>query len=264
MNITFITDCTDDNVRARMSAKIDLLFGEKTTFIGVSSDVEAAGNMIEILNILQGNKGVIFVNVAPRNGVQTKWENGTPFGYFWYKDTLVVSSVDGYTLSLLKKFNITSDIKIIEIKHSLPAITQSGMISEEEETAIRNTQFRSLLYVPLAGRYLLEHTELPHQAYPLSEVPDIPPAIWWIDNFGNAKTTYTTQDVSFVDGALLTTPLGTYPAHTSLRSVPDGALAYTIGSSGWRDTQFVELVAQGVDSGSARGKLGLKTGIIQS
>lgn len=263
MNITFITDCTDDNVRARMSAKIDTLFGEKTTFIGVRSDIEAAGNLVEILNILDGKQGVIFVNVAPRDHVQKKWENGTPFGYFWHQDTLVVASVDGYTLSLVKKFNITSNIKIIEIKNTLPTITQSGMISAEEELAIRNTQFRSLLYVPLAGNYLFENKELPHELYSFDEVKDMPPAIWWIDNFGNTKTTYTKEDVSFADGEMLTTALGTYQAYTSLRAVPDDTLAYTIGSSGWKDTQFIELVAQGVESGSARAKLGLKTGIIQ-
>lgn len=264
MNITYITDCTDDNVRGRMAAKIDGLLGEKTSFIGVKSDVEAAGNLIDILNVTNGAKGVIMVNVAPRDGVQHKWENGTPFGYLWYKETLLIASVDGYALSLLKKFGIAESINIIEIKDALPTITASGMITPAQELAIRGTQFRSLDYVPLAARYLMEHKSLPHVVYPFTEVADMPPAVWWLDNFGNAKTTYTTKEVDFVDGQNLTTALGQYAAHKSLRDVPDGALSYTIGSSGFGDVHFIELVAQGVNSGSARDALKLQTGIVKN
>jgi hypothetical protein len=47
-------------------------------------------------------EGVILVNVAPREKTKNRWENGTPFGFFYVGDTLVcASSIGGETLRLV-------------------------------------------------------------------------------------------------------------------------------------------------------------------
>ena len=85
------------------------------SFIGISSDLEASGNIIDTLDAYGDLPGVILVNIAPRNGKAKKWKNGTPFGYFWYKKILVISSVDGLTLSLVKKLNLVKTINVLDI-----------------------------------------------------------------------------------------------------------------------------------------------------
>ncbi|MBI1839007.1 MAG: hypothetical protein HYR95_01760, partial [Candidatus Colwellbacteria bacterium] len=103
MNITIINDCRDANAAGRQAARAATLLGGTVAFIGVTNDLEASGNLIDALDAIEGKGGIVLVNVAPRNGTAKKWENGTPFGYFWYKETLVLASVDGLTLSLVKK-----------------------------------------------------------------------------------------------------------------------------------------------------------------
>ena len=97
MFVTLITDCKDDNALGRSTTRLSTLFDCNITTIGVNgwdADLEAAGNLIDMLDASEGKKGVILVNVAPRHKSGKKWPNGTPFGYFHYKDTLVVISVD--------------------------------------------------------------------------------------------------------------------------------------------------------------------------
>lgn len=43
------------------------------SFVGVTNDIQAAGNIIDILDAIEKNSGIILVNVAPRNG---KAKNG--------------------------------------------------------------------------------------------------------------------------------------------------------------------------------------------
>src|SRR5688572_12965729 len=98
MFVTIINDCKDENAFGRQATKAAALFGCSIVTVGVDSDIEAAGNLIDCLDAGEGKEGVILVNVAPRHGDAKKWPNGTPFGYFLYKETLVVTSIDGLTL----------------------------------------------------------------------------------------------------------------------------------------------------------------------
>jgi hypothetical protein len=117
----------------------------------------------------------------------------------------------------------------------------TGYITEEAAQRIPTTQFRSFDFIPRAGMFLLAGNDLPTQTYPLTEIPDLPKAIWHIDNFGNCKTTLTKFDVK--PGETITR-YGELPFHTQLRDVPDGTASLTEGSSGFQRTRFVELVMQ--------------------
>ncbi len=169
MTVIIINDCKDVNAAGRQIVRAQSLLHASASFVGVQSDLEAAGNIIDALDALDGRPGIILANVAPRNGGAKKWPNGTPFGYFWYGKTLVVASVDGYTWSLIKKLNLTQVIQVLYTKSS--------------------SQFRSFEFLPRVAARLVTRKQVPYTKLAIQNIPDAPTAVWWIDNFGNCKTT---------------------------------------------------------------------------
>ncbi|MCR4312136.1 MAG: hypothetical protein NUV56_02515, partial [Candidatus Uhrbacteria bacterium] len=60
MFLSVITDCQDGNARVRQETRYSVLFpGVPTNFMGVSSDLEAAGNLIDVLDAAGDNEGII-------------------------------------------------------------------------------------------------------------------------------------------------------------------------------------------------------------
>lgn len=247
MFVTIINDCQDDNAFGRQLTKASALISGNVISVGVKNDLEAAGNLIDILDAAEGQEGVILVNVAPRHGAAKKWPNGTPFGYFFYKKTLVVSSIDGLTLSLVKKLGLVESINLLDIPTVINYLTEHHSISAEEVDHIEHTQFRSLEFIPRVAKWLLiDQIELPYESYSINEIPECPNAVWWIDNFGNCKTTLLPTDVDFESGKKVELIVGKYPCFLRLKDVPDdGSSALIIGSSGLDDRRFLELVIQG-------------------
>ena len=242
MFTVIINDCRDENARGRQATRINSLIDTHTSFIGVDTDIEAGVNLIEILDATQGKRGIILMNVAPRGGHTRQWENGTPFGYVWYHETLIVGSVDGLRFSGLKKFGLAEEIKVLDTTTAAAAMSAAGFIDEVAAAYIPHTQFRSFDFTPRVAAFIFLGNEVPHTPMPIAEIPDLPPAVWWIDNFGNCKTTLTEQDV--VGKTELETRWGIFPVHAQLKNVPDQETAFTIGSSGLPGNKFVELVIQ--------------------
>ena len=232
MTITIINDCQDANAAGRQLARAESLFDAHASLIGVSNDLEAAGNLIDILDALNDRPGVILVNVAPRNGRAKKWKNGTPFGYFWYERSLVIASIDGLTLSLVKKLKLISEVCVLDIP------TIATMIDPSHAHQMINTQFRSFDFLPRVAKYIWDHRDIAHTQLPISEIADAPTAIWWVDNFGNCKTTCLVNEPIPSDWEVL-------PFYPRLKDVPDHQTARIIGSSGIGEYRFLELVTQG-------------------
>src|SRR5579872_4882433 len=131
MFVSIITDCRDDLAMGRQLARIAVLFGNASTIpigVGEFTEVEAAGNLIDILDATEGKEGVVLVNVAPRHGRGKKWPNGTPFGYFWYKKTLVVSTIAEQTLSLVKKFGIADSLFLTDIPTVIDFVIKNDLL----------------------------------------------------------------------------------------------------------------------------------------
>lgn len=256
MNITIINDCRDANAVGRQVARTaSVMPGNTIQFVGVSSDLEAAGNLIDILDTCGESESVVLVNVAPRNGKAKKWENGTPFGYFWYKKILVVSSIDGLTLSLIKKLGLIDVVHVVDIPTVVPVLVESGSVSAETGQYIVGTQFRSLEFVPRVAAYLVEHQSVVSTPLVIGEVDDVTSSVWWIDNFGNCKTTILSSDCAESD--TVETRIGRLARYTNLKSVPDGVAALIEGSSGMEGKRFLEIVVQG---GNASEILGIQSG----
>ncbi len=256
MFITLINDCTDENVRGRLGTRISSLFSVTPTFIGVGDNLksdnshdpaeyEAAGNLIDVLDAAGSNSGVILVNVANRHGKGKKWPNGTPFGFFYIKNILVISTVDGLVLSLVKKLRLVDDIYLLDIPTVVNKCVKKGIISPILANQITHTQFRSFEFQPLAAKWLINKISLPAKSYSIEQIEDMPRAIWYRDNFGNCKTTLLPKDISFKAGKSIKTKFGLITCFTSLKDVPNNKAALIVGSSGYKDKRFIEFVVQG-------------------
>lgn len=261
MFVTIINDCNDENAKGRQITRASSLFKCPINFIGVQNDIEAAGNIIDALDAAGEQEGILLVNVAPRSskwklsheniGNGKKWKNGTPFGYFKYKNVLVVSTIDGYTLSLVKKLEIVDSIKIFDIPTVIKFVVMKNLITKVEADRINDTQFRSFDFSPRAAYWLKDEITLPSKTYSLSKIKCSPDTIWFVDNFGNCKTTLLEKDLSLSKNNFLSF----YPR---LKDVPDDKSALIIGSSGLGNHRFIEIIVQGE---RADDKYNLKLGV---
>ena len=242
MFTTFINDCKDDNARARQTSRVGSLLKTNLSFIGVDSDLEAGMQLIDILDATEGKEGLVLVNVAPRGQDTKHYENGTPFAYAWYKETLIISSIDGYALSALKKLNLVKEIRLLDIHLASETMQKAGFITETAAERIPLSQFRSFDFTPRVGIFMIQGNHLPSTEYDLGQIPALPPAIWGIDNFGNCKTTLLPSEID--TSHPISTRFGNLTFYTRLHDVPDGETALVKGSSGIDDFRFLEILMQ--------------------
>lgn len=269
MFCTIINDCTDANVIGRQGTRVASLLGIAPTYIGVGkpglkenndvlvSEYEAAGCLVDVLDSAEGREGLVLVNIANRHGKGKKWPNGTPFGFFWYGKTLVVSSVDGIALSLVKKLGIVKEFHILDVPTVMDYFLAKGIYSKELCEHVKITQFRSFDFTPRVGAYLIQGGKLPSEEYSLEAVPSMNADVWFIDNFGNCKTSILPEDINFQSGATIETTWGELTCYFRLKDVPNGEKALIIGSSGLGNNRFLEIIGQGV---SAEQTFGISVG----
>ena len=264
MFVTIINDCRDGNAMNRQASRAASYFAAPVFPLGVTDfghegngELEAAGNLIDTLDATGGTDGVVLVNVAVRHGKGKKWPNGTPFGYFNYKKTLVIATLDGYCLSLVKKFGLTDIIQAFDIPTVIDAMIKQGHHSEEFRRLIVDSQFRSYEFIPRAAKWLKDGIDVPTDAYPIANIPDAPKCIWWVDNFGNTVTTLLADDINHKAGQKIKTKFGEIMCYERLKDVPNDEPGLIIGSSGMENRRFVSLVIQGK---SAAKHFNIKTG----
>lgn len=229
----------------RQATRISTLFGFTPSLVAINnySELEAAGNIIDVIDASDGQTGVLLVNSAPRH--KKKWPNGTPFGYFYYKKTLIVTTIDGLCLSLIKKLGLASEIMLTDVPTVVDHMIKEGHLDPHLRDTIAKSQFRSYDYMPRLAKWIMDGLEFPYEKYSIDEVEEAPKAVWWIDNFGNCKTTLLAEEVGFEPGKMLKTKFGEIKCYTQLRDVPVGEAAVTIGSSGLDKKRFLEIIVQG-------------------
>lgn len=260
-----INDCRDDNAAARQVARVSSILQAQPTFIGVQNDLEAAGNIVDALDAFGGNEGAILCNVAPRSGEGQRWPNGSPFGFFYYGQTVVVTTIDGLTLSLVKKLGVAQEIQVCDLRRTVGFIGATGFNVPHSfhEDYVQNTQFRSYEFSPYLAQYLLD-AEFPKDlpgvtsALSMEAIPDALAAVWWVDNFGNCKTTLLREELLRI---LKHPPKVAFPWNLPdrhyLKDVLHLEAAFVEGSSGLGINRFLEIVVRG---GDASVKFNLQSG----
>lgn len=260
----YISDCSDDNVRARYAARIAAATPQAgaVQFIGVISDLEAAGNLVDLLDGLEGAEALVFVNVAPRGTQKATWPNGTPFGYLKWNNAHIFTTIDGFTLSLLKKISARElDVQVYDIPTVVPYLTKDTAL----QTHISKSQFRSFDFLPRIAGYVLAGHTVPTQT--LTAIASAPSSIWWIDNFGNAKTTILSEELTNTHGGTIRLQIEntthSLRLYDRLKDLPHGEIGLYIGSSGFDDKRFLEITKQKGESlleGETSRALNLKPG----
>lgn len=264
MFISIINDCRDQNAMNRQATRVASFFQAPVATLGVSDfgdqgsgELEAAGNLIDTLDACEGREGVVLVNVANRHGKGKKWPNGTPFAYFYYKQTLVVSTIDGYPLSLVKKMKLTDKVQLMDIPTVMDKMIAEKLYPAELRRIVVDSQFRSYEFVPRVAKWLKDGVSIPSTDYSLDNVEDIPHCIWWVDNFGNCVTSLFPEDIGHEPGKKINTQFGEVTCYDRLKDVPNGEVGLIVGSSGIENRRFLGFVIQGK---SAAKQFGIKTG----
>jgi hypothetical protein len=252
MFVTIITDCIDSNAFGRQMTRAASLFGFPPVPVAITpefdlpSDIEAGGHLIDMLDASRGRPGIILVNKAPRSGKAKKWANGTPFGYFWYDQTLVVSSVDGHALSLVKKLGLTQQIHVFDIPTVAQYAKANNLMDSYDADYLVTTQFRSFEFVPHVAKWVYDSHKIPSEIIDISEIPDCPPSVFFADNFGNLKTTVFPDEIGFEAGKVLNLQnFGPITCYERLKDLPNGEVGLIIGSSGLKGKRFLEIMSQG-------------------
>ncbi|MBI4129843.1 hypothetical protein HY468_00855 [Candidatus Roizmanbacteria bacterium] len=264
MFVSIITDCCDDNALNRQAVRYMSYLNSPISKIGLTfyasegnGELEAAGNLIDTLDATDGQKGLVVVNTAHRDGKGKKWPNGTPFGYFHYKDTLVIATIDGSCLSLVKKLQLTKKINLLDVPTVIDRMIVQGNYPKEYRKLVVDSQFRSYEFVPRIAKWLMNGIELPSEKYSIDKIPDAPKAIWWVDNFGNTVTTLLPENIGHKPGKKIKTMYGEIVCYDRLKDVPNGEAGLIIGSWGIDNRRWVSLVIQGK---SAAKEFGITSG----
>jgi hypothetical protein len=248
MFATVINDCHCQNARGRQETRIASLLECPVNFVSVNSDLEAAGNLVDILDAGLGRKGVVLVNVAPRD--KNHGGNGAPFCYFYYKDTLVITTEGELILSLVKKLGLVEKVRRVDLEETVK------LRSREEKEAIAATQFRSFEFTPRLAWWLFRGLEVVSSEKDLQTVKDAGRKIWWVDNFGNIKTSVIAGGKEAEKTIEEWKDKG-WPYFPKLKDVPLGERAIITGSSGVEGKRFLELV---INKGNAAQELDLRVG----
>ena len=277
--IISLTDCCDANAVARQSARLAALFGQAPAVLplgGTDPEGFAALTLLDTLRATDLAGGAarpvaVLVNIAPRDGL---WPNGAPFCYFRHEGNLVVSTFNPRVLAPLRRYLGVEKVEVTDVREVVEAAAARwARFTADEVDQITATQFRSLWYVPLLARWLVDERPLPSTT---TAVPDEADAgdtgdtgdgadgtarVAVVDNFGNCKLDVPAaaiagyragepvEIVSRRDGR-------TYSVRCfgRLPEVPHGEPGLTTGSSGFG---FAELVVRG---GSAAEHFGLREG----
>ena len=266
MFVTIITDCIDSNAFGRQMTRATSLFGFTAVPVAITpefevpSDLEAGGHLVDMLDAGRGEAGIILVNKAPRSGKAKKWPNGTPFGYFWYKKTLVVSSIDGFALSVIKKLRLTDKVHIFDIPTVMNFAKEHNLLDPFDANYVITTQFRSFEFLPRVAKWVYEGLPVPTQDYGLEKIENCPDAVFFTDVFGNLKTTVLPEEIDFEHNKEINLDLfGKVKCYDRLKDLPNGETGLIIGSSGFKQHRFLEIMTQGA---SAKQKFGANIGTL--
>jgi hypothetical protein len=214
-----------------------------------------------------GEPTVLLVNIAPRDG---HWPNGVPFCHFRHRGQMVISTLNPRVLEPLRRHLGLESVQVTDVADALRAAAGGWAAFDQAEVErIADTQFRSLWYVPLLARWLVDGRPVPARTESLAELAaaagldgaQAVARIAVVDNFGNCKLDLAARRLPGYAGsgavAVFDRRTGErreVRCYPRLVDVPHGEPGVITGSSG---LDFAELVVRG---GSAAGLFELREG----
>lgn len=270
--ITYLTDCSDANAQARLATRLGALFGASPVLLPLDGPAPTETAALTLLDVLSatdrlgeaGHPTVTLVNVAPRDG---RWENGAPFCWFRHGPHTVFSTYDPQLFAHVRTHLGVSSVELTDARTVLLAAAQWSTITDTDADDIADSQFRSLWYLPLLAKWVLDEQPVSATTVPITAVPAPAGAaarVAVVDNFGNCKLTGTAEALAVFPGTRVElsftrvgVDLGSHKilCFRRLIDVPAGEAGLIVGSSG---PGFVELVVRG---GSAAQRFGLAAGV---
>jgi len=268
-SVTGVNDCfLCPDALHRFEDRCVGIFGSRPSCRAVRDDMTAACALIATLDAKRGAPTVVCINAAPRGTnepgvIKQNHDNGTPFGFVKYGETLITSTLTGYELSLAKKLLPKQVLGLLEVPAVMEYMLQLGRVTETQAQHVCNSQYRSFEFLPDAAAWLYAGENLPFTEISMDQIPDMPGIVWKIDNFGNCCTTIQTcERVGAVRGGRSQTlHWGVLPHYERLADVPRGKAAIVSGSSGFgfgHERRFLEIVVGGM--GNAAKELGITVG----
>ena len=268
--IISLTDCTDPNAVARQSARLAALFGRTPAILplsGADPEGTAALTLLDVLRSTEllggaGEPTVILVNIAPRDG---HWPNGVPFCYFRVREHLVISTFTPRVLEPLRRHLGVEAVEVTDVREAVRAAAAGwAEFTPAQVDEIARTQFRSLWYVPLLARWLVDGRPVPSRTELLADLADTADTsvrVAVVDNFGNCKLNLPAEELPGYAAAGSVAVLDRVsgvtrevPCYPRLVDVPRGEPGVITGSSGYGFAEFV------VRGGSAARLFGLTEG----
>jgi hypothetical protein len=253
MRISIFTDCFDQNAIIRQTYRYESLFPEaEINFKELNSlnFVPVLAGAIDEVDAVRFSSGVnIFVfNLAQRT--EKKYENGQPFCFTRLGSSIIIGTISSF--SVLKKLGIVKSVYVTEIEKVC-----LQFLSVKEAKRISQSQFRSYDFVPLLALWIYQGHNIKSTNIELNKT-ELSDQIWFIDCFGNCKTTIPgTRFSRKANGYIVSTNFGDLPFFQRLSDVPVDTVAIIIGSSGYRSRRFIEIIKNG---GSAQKELGIELG----
>jgi hypothetical protein len=95
---------------------------------------------------------------------------------------------------LIKHCGISDHITIRDIPTVMQRCCEHGLCDQTLADHIIATQFRSFEFLPRVAQWVWDGHDIPATKKTLDYVPDAGTKVWFIDIFGNCKTTITPQD----------------------------------------------------------------------
>lgn len=212
--------------------------------------LEAAGNIVDAIDALNGRAGAIVCNSAPRR--DTRGTNGSAIVYLQLGQTTIVSTVGA--LGLLKQLMPEMTARAVDVDAFM------SDLGAERDTF----NFRGLEVIPWILRRLRDGENLENVSSQQTAFPAVEPCVWLVDTIcgepTNLKLSVLRSEAPwFKPGTEVEMRLGGASpkgigCFERLTHVPAGQLGIYEGSSGLDNERFLEIAVMG---GSAAKVLGV-------
>ncbi|MBI5230184.1 MAG: hypothetical protein HY981_02730 [Candidatus Magasanikbacteria bacterium] len=256
--IAIVSDC-GGQAMSRMMTRYHALHPDAVCVPYESASLlEAAGNIVDAIDALDGRAGAVVCNSAPRRDARST--NGSAIVYVQLGQATIISTIR--SLGLLKKLIPNLHAQAVDVDAFIQAL------GVERDTF----NFRGLEVIPRILCSLRDGCNMESVSTLHDKFPTVEPCVWLIDTIEGRPTNLKLSILQyeapwFVPGQTISIQFGAMPKRMftcfeRLTHIPDEEAGIYEGSSGLGTRRFLEVAVMG-DSAAARFTV-LKSGMLVS